>query len=91
MDTAHVGMDMGHWQSRLDLLAREYGVPGAAFGVVRLAPDEGEKRLELATGVLHLGTGVAATPDSLFQIGSITKVWTTTLVMRSGRGRAAGP
>jgi CubicO group peptidase (beta-lactamase class C family) len=75
-------MDTAHWQSRLDLLATEYGVPGASFGVVRLAPGGGEERLELATGVLHLGTGVAATPDSLFQVGSITKVWTTTLVMR---------
>ncbi len=75
-------MDTAHWQSRLDLLAREYGVPGGAFGVVRLAPDGGEERLALATGVLHLGTGVPATPDSLFQVGSITKVWTTTLVMR---------
>ncbi|MET1061113.1 MAG: serine hydrolase domain-containing protein [Nocardioides sp.] len=75
-------MDAAHWQSRLDLLAREYGVPGAAFGVVRLGPDGERDRLELASGLLHLGTGVPATPDSLFQIGSITKVWTTTLVMR---------
>ena len=64
METAHVGMVAGHWQSRFDLLAREYGVPGAAFGVVRLAPERGEERLELATGSLHLGTGVPATRDS---------------------------
>ena len=74
-------MDAAHWQSRLDLLVRKHRVPGAAFGVVRLGPGE-EDRLELASGLLHLGTGVPATPDSLFQIGSITKVWTTTLVMR---------
>ena len=75
-------LDPGHWQDRLDTLAREHAVPGAAFGVLRLgrgdAPDD---RLELATGVLHLGTGVDATPDSLFQVGSVTKVWTTTLLM----------
>ena len=74
-------MDTAHWQSRLDLLAREYGVPGAALGVVRLGAGTGEERLEVATGTLHLGTGVPATPDSLFQVGSVTKVWTTTLVM----------
>ena len=82
MDTGEIGMDRGHWQSRLDLLAREHGVPGATVGVVRLAADGTEERQELATGVLHLGTGAPAAPDSLFQVGSITKVWTTTLVMR---------
>ncbi len=72
-------MDSAYWQARLDDLARRYDVPGAALGVLRLGPDE--ERLGLATGVLHRGTGVAATPDSLFQVGSITKVWTTTLLM----------
>ncbi len=35
-----------------------------------------------AVGCLNLNTGVEATPDSLFQIGSITKVFTTCLVMQ---------
>ena len=35
-----------------------------------------------ASGVLNLATDVEATVDSLFQIGSITKVWTATLVMQ---------
>ena len=35
-----------------------------------------------ASGVLNLNTGVSATPDALFQIGSITKVLTTSLVMQ---------
>ena len=35
-----------------------------------------------ASGILNLGTGVEATTDSLFQIGSITKVWTATLAMQ---------
>lgn len=75
-------LDPGHWQDRLDSLAREHAVPGAAFGVLRLCEgDAADERLELATGVLHIGTGVATTPDSLFQVGSITKVWTTTLLM----------
>lgn len=32
--------------------------------------------------VLNAATGVAVTPDSLFQIGSITKVWTGTMIMQ---------
>ena len=39
----------------------------------------------VASGVLNLDTGVEATTDSLFQIGSITKVWTTTVVMQQSR------
>ena len=35
-----------------------------------------------AAGILNLNTGVTATPDAIFQIGSITKVMTTCLVMQ---------
>lgn len=35
-----------------------------------------------ASGISSLASGVAATPDTLFQIGSITKVFTATLVMK---------
>ena len=35
-----------------------------------------------AAGILNLKTGVEATADSIFQIGSITKVFTTCLVMQ---------
>lgn len=35
-----------------------------------------------ATGVLNLNTGVAATTDSIFQIGSITKIFTASLIMQ---------
>ena len=34
------------------------------------------------TGVLNKETGVEATTDSVFQIGSITKVWTATVAMQ---------
>ncbi len=37
---------------------------------------------DAAAGVLSKATGVEATPDSVFQIGSITKLWTSTLVMQ---------
>ncbi|HEV2592694.1 MAG TPA: serine hydrolase domain-containing protein [Gaiellaceae bacterium] len=63
-------------QERLDEALVAHGVPGASLavlhdGVVAAA----------ASGVLNLDTGVEATADSLFQIGSITKVWTATVVM----------
>ena len=35
-----------------------------------------------AAGLLNLNTGVVASTDSIFQIGSITKVMTTCLVMQ---------
>ena len=38
--------------------------------------------IEVAAGVLSKATGVEATVDTVFQVGSITKVWTTTLVMQ---------
>jgi CubicO group peptidase (beta-lactamase class C family) len=38
--------------------------------------------IDVTAGLLSTRTLVDATPDSLFQIGSITKVWTATLVMR---------
>ncbi len=47
-------------------------------------PASAGKRLphELASGVLHRGTGVEATTDSVFQMGSIAKLYTATLIMR---------
>jgi CubicO group peptidase (beta-lactamase class C family) len=64
-------------QQRLDDLRSRHGVPGASLGILR--DDEVSA---VASGVLNLDTGVEATVDSLFQIGSITKVWTTTVVMQ---------
>ncbi|WP_420323400.1 serine hydrolase domain-containing protein [Kribbella antibiotica] len=58
-------------------LAAKHGVTGATLGILR-----GGELVEAATGVLNKNTGVEVTTDSLFQIGSITKVWTTTLVMQ---------
>src|SRR5580700_1308228 len=66
------------WATRLHDLAAEEGVPGAAFGVWA----DGQEVAAAAHGVLNAETGVRATSDSLFQIGSITKVWTTTMVMQ---------
>lgn len=65
-----------NWGVRLGELAAEHGVPGASLAVWHAG-----ELTEHAAGVLNLATGVAATPDSLFQIGSVTKVWTATQVM----------
>jgi CubicO group peptidase (beta-lactamase class C family) len=64
-------------QRRLDALARQHHVPGAALAVSR-----GDELLEFATGVISTRTGVAATTDTVFQIGSNTKLMTTTLIMQ---------
>ncbi|MFD7063499.1 serine hydrolase [Streptomyces sp. NPDC059906] len=68
--------DMEHWASRLAALAAESQVPGAS-----LAFFCGGEVYECATGVLNTVTGAPVRTDSLFQIGSITKVWTATQIM----------
>lgn len=64
-------------QDALDALARRHLVPGAT-----LAIGLGDELFDFATGVLNVGTGVETTTDSVFQIGSNTKLVTTTLVMQ---------
>ncbi|SEG98864.1 CubicO group peptidase, beta-lactamase class C family [Nonomuraea solani] len=59
-----------------DLIA-EHRVPGAVLAVYA----NGEFQ-EHAAGVLNTRTGVEVTTDSLFQIGSISKVWTATLALQ---------
>ena len=72
-----MALDSQHWQERLDALADKHGVVGASLAIRQRA-----EAAEAATGVLNLRTAQPAAPDSLFQIGSITKVWTATLVMQ---------
>ncbi|SEL28294.1 serine hydrolase domain-containing protein [Nonomuraea pusilla] len=61
---------------QLARLAETHEVPGAAVAVLA----DGAVRTASA-GVLSTRTGHPVTDDALFQIGSITKVWTATLVM----------
>jgi CubicO group peptidase (beta-lactamase class C family) len=74
-------LDAAHWQRRLDELAKRHGVPGAALGILRVR-DGGDERVEVATGLTNIETGVEATADTVFQIGSMTKVWTATVAMQ---------
>ena len=62
---------------RLEELCAEHHVPGAVAGLWHDGDIE-----TAATGVCSTSTGIEVTPDTLFQIGSITKVWTATLVMQ---------
>jgi CubicO group peptidase (beta-lactamase class C family) len=72
-----MNFDRDHWQRRFDELRAAHHVPGATLAVLT-----GGEIHEFATGVLHRDTGVAATTDSVFQVGSITKIHTATLVMQ---------
>jgi hypothetical protein len=54
-----------------------HAVPGAVVGVL-----QGSTLTEAAAGVTNLATGAAVERDTLFLIGSISKLWTTTLVMQ---------
>ena len=64
-------------RSYSEKIVAEYDIPA-----VSLAVWCNDQLLQAASGILNLETGVKATPDSVFQIGSITKVMTTRLVMQ---------
>lgn len=64
-------------QYRIDALARQHHVPGAV-----LAISQGDELLDFATGVINNRTGVPTTTDTVFQIGSNTKLLTSTLIMQ---------
>ena len=69
--------EVGGWlRERLPGLAEEHGVPGVAVAVGARG-----RVVEAAAGVLSTATGVEATVDSVFQIGSVAKALTATLVM----------
>ncbi|WP_283134278.1 serine hydrolase domain-containing protein [Rhizohabitans arisaemae] len=69
-------VDPGRWHARLAELIAQYEIPGATLAFLH----EGRMH-EFAAGVLNVDTGVETTTDSIFQIGSITKVWTATQLM----------
>lgn len=64
-------------QNLLAELAHRHKVPGATVSILSNGVV-----VQAATGVTSTNTGVEVTADTLFQIGSITKVYTTTLVMQ---------
>lgn len=64
-------------QAALDESLAEHRVPGAVLGVLR-----GDETLVVAGGMANLRTGVETTPETVFQLGSISKVYTSSLVMQ---------
>ncbi|MFJ7198850.1 MULTISPECIES: serine hydrolase domain-containing protein [unclassified Streptomyces] len=65
------------WTTRLTELAARHSVPGASLAILH----RGEIVAEAAVGLANTEAGIEATTDTLFQIGSISKVWTTTVAM----------
>ena len=70
-------LNAANWTARLNELATAARVPGAVLGIW-----SGGQEILAAHGVLNSATGVAATSYSLFQVGSITKIWTATMIMQ---------
>lgn len=64
-------------ENLVEKLVQESGCPGASAAVQR-----GDEVVAGAGGFLNLRTRVEATPDSLFQIGSNTKIYNVTLLMQ---------
>jgi len=70
-------LNAANWTNRLRDLATEAHVTGAVLGIWH----NGEE-VRAAHGVLNASTGIPVTIDSLFQLGSITKLWTATMIMQ---------
>ncbi|MFO7252314.1 MAG: serine hydrolase domain-containing protein [Actinomycetes bacterium] len=69
-------LDPRRRQARLAELIERYRVPGASVAV-----EHGGETHTFTAGVLNADTRAPVRPDSLFQIGSITKVYTATQLM----------
>lgn len=63
-------------QTRLETLATKLGVPGAAVVVVK----DGQT-VQAVTGTTNVITGYPVLPTTWFAVGSVTKVFTATMVM----------
>ncbi len=67
----------GQLQDYLDTLCAKHGVVGASL-VIRLNGEE----TVAASGVVNLNSNVPVTPETIFQIGSIGKLFTATQIMQ---------
>lgn len=74
--------ELAAYRARLDGmladLAAVHGVPGAVCGVLL-----GDETAVATHGVTNVATGAPVLPDTLFQLGSISKLYTATLVMQA--------
>ncbi|MCW2893090.1 MAG: serine hydrolase [Actinomycetia bacterium] len=82
-ETKRPKIDGAHWERRLAVLAERHKVPGASLGILRLGADgRPDEVIEAAYGYANFPAKIEATTDTLFQIGSMSKVWTATLAMQ---------
>ncbi|MEV6930291.1 serine hydrolase [Dactylosporangium sp. NPDC051485] len=70
-------IDMPRIRTRVAELLAGYGIPSAAVGVLH----DGQIA-EFAVGVKNVETGEAATIDTVYQCGSMTKTWTALAFMQ---------
>src|SRR5688500_14952915 len=80
---------MPDWSKRVRELAVAAEVTGAVLGIWH----DGTTTVQ-PYGVLNAATGVETTADSLFQIGSISKSWTASMIVQlaaEGRLRLDDP
>lgn len=68
---------LNNLQHYAEQMIQEHHLPAVSIAVWK----DGQLQ-QGAAGILNLDTGVEATTDSIFQIGSITKVFTTVLMMK---------
>ncbi|MFD5226072.1 serine hydrolase domain-containing protein [Microbacterium sp. NPDC058342] len=82
-EAAPLPIDAEHWRARLDQLARKHGVPGAQLGILRMGADgAADEQTVVSAGHLHVPAQIPVREDAVFQIGSISKVWTATVAMQ---------
>lgn len=65
------------FQSYAESLIDRHQIPAVSLAVL-----SNNQCYSAAAGILNIDTGVEANTDSIFQIGSITKVFTTSLIMQ---------
>jgi CubicO group peptidase (beta-lactamase class C family) len=63
-------------QTRLERAAADFHLPGAAIALIR-----GDLTVTAVTGVANVRTRSAVVPETLFAAGSVTKVFTASLIM----------
>ncbi len=71
------GFDQQDLGQILDRLTNAHDVPGSSVCIL----INGQV-MEAASGIVNRNTGIATTPDTVFQIGSVTKPFTATLAMQ---------
>jgi CubicO group peptidase (beta-lactamase class C family) len=70
------GSRIGQLKETIAAEMAKWEVPGLTIGIL-----DGDNVEVDGFGTANVETGVAVTPDTLFQIGSISKIFTTTLIM----------